>query len=106
LWDCRFQFGLYTEFGDVAELVRDGDESLAVFGPGEQVTVDFRVPANPTAGVSAAAPAGTTRRYMLEVRGWCKDMDLFTKDGETIEPLPGAKPAAMEKLRTRPMGGR
>jgi hypothetical protein len=102
LWDCRFQFGLYTEFGDVAELVRGGDESLAVFGPGEQVTVDFRVPADVAAGV----PAGTTRRYILEVRGWCKDMDLFTKDGETIEPLPGAKPAAMEKMRTRPMGGR
>jgi hypothetical protein len=33
-------------------------------------------------------------------------MDLFTKDGETIEPLPGSKPAAMEKMRTRPMGGR
>jgi hypothetical protein len=102
LWDCRFQFGLYTEFGDVAELVRGGDESLAVFGPGEQVTVDFRVPADVAAGV----PAGTTRRYILEVRGWCKDMDLFTKDGETIEPVPGAKPAAMEKMRTRPMGGR
>ena len=25
---------------------------------------------------------------MVEARGWCKDMDLFTKDGETIEPLP------------------
>jgi tetratricopeptide (TPR) repeat protein len=114
LWDCRFQFGLYTEFGDVAELVRGGDESLAVFGPGEQVTVDFRVPAKLSASVSggvsggfpAEAPAGTTRRYVLEVRGWCKDMDLFTKDGETIEPLPGSKPAAMEKMRTRPMGGR
>ena len=99
LWDCRFQFGLYTELGDVAELVRGGDESLTVFGPGEQVTVDFSAATSPV-------PAGSTRRYVLEVRGWCKDMDLFTKDGETIEPVPGTKPAAMEKLRTRPMGGR
>jgi tetratricopeptide (TPR) repeat protein len=99
LWDCRFQFGLYTEFGSVADLVRDGDESLAIFGPGEQVTVDFAAPPAPPV-------PGTTRRYVLGVRGWCKDMDLFTKDGETIEPLPGARPAAMEKLRTRPMGGR
>lgn len=103
LWDCRFQHGMYTEFGDVSGLVGAGDDALAVFGPGEQVTVDFT--ASPT-GPSAAALPGTTRRYVLEVRGWCKDMDLFTKDGETIEPLPGARPAAMEKLRTRPMGGR
>ena len=25
---------------------------------------------------------------MLETNGWAKDMDLFTKDGETLEPLP------------------
>jgi len=99
LWDCRFQFGRYTEFGDVAGLVGTGDDALAVFGPGEQVTVDFLAPTSPV-------PADATRRYVLGVRGWCKDMDLFTKDGETIEPLPGARPALMEKLRTRPMGGR
>jgi tetratricopeptide (TPR) repeat protein len=99
LWDCRFQYGLYTEFGDVAGLVDAGDDALAVFGPGEQISVDFAAPPTPV-------PTGATRRYVLEVRGWCKDMDLFTKDGETIEPVPGAKPALMEKLRTRPMGGR
>jgi tetratricopeptide (TPR) repeat protein len=103
LWDCRFQHGMYTEFGDVSGLVGAGDDALAVFGPGEQVTVEFS--ANSTGNTASPLP-GTTRRYVLEVRGWCKDMDLFTRDGETIEPLPGARPAAMEKLRTRPMGGR
>ena len=32
---------------------------------------------------------------MLEARGWCKDMDLYTRDGDTVEPLPGIRgPAA------------
>ena len=99
LWDCRMQRGLYTAFGDVRELLARDDGALVVFGSGEEIAFDF-------AGPSAAAQSGTTRRFVLEVRGWCKDMDLFTKDGETIEPLPGARPAATEKLRTRPTGGR
>jgi hypothetical protein len=35
---------------------------------------------------------------VLEARGWCKDMDLYTRDGETIEPLPGADTAARRRL--------
>jgi hypothetical protein len=29
-----------------------------------------------------------TRRFVLETVGWCKDMDLYTKTGETIDPMP------------------
>ena len=104
LWDCRFQRGLHTEFGDVRALLARADAAPVVFGPGEEIALDFVSPAAPPA-------PGTVRRYLLEVRGWCKDMDLFTRDGETIEPLPGppADAAAAELLRssrTRPAGGR
>ena len=103
LWDCRFQRGLYTEFGDVAALLADADAAPVVFGPGEEVTLDFASPPPPADGF--------VRRYVLELRAWCKDMDLFTRNGETVEPLPAtpADPAAAEllrKSRIRAAGGR
>jgi hypothetical protein len=32
---------------------------------------------------------GWTRVYVIETHGWCKDMDLYTRTGDTIEPVPG-----------------
>jgi hypothetical protein len=48
---------------------------------------------------------------VLDVRGWCKDMDLFTRDGETVGPIPvepadAAAQELMKRTRTRPAGGR
>ena len=97
------QRGMYTQFGDVGELLARDDGALVVFGSGEEISLDF-------AGIPAAAQ-GTTRRFVLESRGWCKDMDLFTRDGETVDPLP-VQPAddkareLMASTRTRPAGGR
>lgn len=103
LWDCRFQRGRYTEFGDVRALLDRTDGAPVVFGPGEEVAIDFASPEPPS--------TGTTRRYVLELTGWCKDMDLFTRDGETVEPMPAspADPAAaalLAKTRIRAAGGR
>ena len=97
------QRGLYTEFGDVRELLARDDGALVVFGSGEEVAFDFASP--------AAAQPGTTRRYVIETRGWCKDMDLFTRDGETVDPLPvgpvdDKARELMKATRTRPGGGR
>ena len=104
LWDCRFQRGLYTSFGDVRDLLLREDGAAVVFGPGEEVMLAFAPPAE------RAAPA-TSRRYVLDVRGWCKDMDLFTRDGETVGPLPvepvdAAAAELMKRTRVRPAGGR
>ena len=105
LWDCRTQRGLYTELGDVRQLMSAADDALVVFGPGEEIAFAFDAPQE------AIAP-GTTRRFVLTARGWCKDMDLFTRDGETIEPLPSSSvrtagaEALMQQTRTRRMGGR
>ena len=81
-WDTRYQRGLYTGVGPCMELVNDADDALAIFGPGEEIHMEFD--AN-----LPALPEGWTRRFVLETRGWCKDMDLYTKDGETVGPIPG-----------------
>jgi hypothetical protein len=50
--------------------------------------------------------------WILDNSGWCKDRDLFTRDGETLDPIPGAdlrSDAAtklMESTRTRIEAGR
>ena len=48
-----------------------------------------------------APKAGWTRRFVLEARGWCEDMDLHTRDGDTVEPLPGTRAAATAALQRR-----
>ncbi len=83
LWDTRFQVGHYTRFGDALELVVATDDAVAIFGPGEAVHLEFEAPKDEPA-------PGWTRVYVLEVDGWCKDMDRFTKDGMTVEPMPSA----------------
>jgi hypothetical protein len=92
--DTRHQRGWYTEFGHIEPLVADEDHAVAIFGPGEALVLDFTAP-------TAAAPDGWTRVLVLELRGWCKDMDLYTLDGETIEPLPGTMTAARARLHPR-----
>lgn len=108
LWDTRHQRGLYTEFGRVDELVAREDDALAIFGPGEEIELRFDAANLPP------LPHGWTRRFVLEARGWCKDRDLYTADGETLEPLPNAKPprdhagrsAMHERFNTRYESGR
>ena len=83
LWDTRVQPGFYTSFGDARELLNTADDALAIFGPGEGIHLEFEAP-------TEAPPEGWTRVFVLETEGWCKDMDLYTKDGSTLEPLPAA----------------
>jgi hypothetical protein len=92
--DTRHQRGWYTEFGSVDPLVAEEDHAVAIFGPGEAVVLDFEAPAT-------SAREGWTRVLVLELRGWCKDMDLYTLDGDTIEPLPGKNTAARARLHPR-----
>jgi Flp pilus assembly protein TadD len=95
-WDSRHQRGSYTQFGDCTELLAAGDDALAIFGPGEESHMWFR-PGQPLPPLQA----GWTRRFVLETWGWCKDMDLFTNDGDTVEPLPGKPSPIRESLHRR-----
>ncbi|MEM7316778.1 MAG: hypothetical protein AAF497_26900, partial [Planctomycetota bacterium] len=81
LWDTRHQPGFYTNFGPVLPLVEATDDAVVIFGPGEEVEIEFQAPDN-------LPSKGNKRQYVLESAGWCKDMDLYTKDGESILPLP------------------
>jgi hypothetical protein len=80
-WDTRHAAGNYTAFGPATELVAATDDAVAIIGPGEELHLEFAVP-------DAAPPAGWTRRILLETNGWAKDMDLYTRDGTTVAPLP------------------
>ncbi len=103
LLDTRHPRGWYSRLGPVLPLVERDDEAVAILGPGEDVLLEFTAPADPL-------PAGWTRHVVLDTKGWCKDMDLFTKDGETVAPLPGTDTAERRALHaafnTRYQGGR
>ena len=94
-WDTRTQHGAYTAFGPVDELVSRGDDAMAIFGPGEEVHVEFGLPVD--------LGEGWTRVFVLETEGWCKDMDLYTRDGMTVGPLPnsGRDPAIRDALHEK-----
>ncbi len=80
-WDTKYLAGYYTAFGPVTELVEQEDDALAIVGPGEEIHLEFEAVAEP-------AEAGWNRYFVLEARGYAKDMDLYTGDGETVGPLP------------------
>ncbi|HEY7290321.1 MAG TPA: FG-GAP-like repeat-containing protein [Vicinamibacterales bacterium] len=94
LWDTRYPGGAYTAEGEVTDLMSAEDGALAIIGPGEEVHLEFTAP-------DAPVRPGWTRRYVLDARGWCKDMDLYTKDGSTVEPLPGKRDGAASRLQTQ-----
>jgi hypothetical protein len=101
LWDTRDLRGWYTAFGDVRDLVSGSDDALAIFGPGEGVRLAFDA-----AGLPPVA-AGWARRFVLRSSGWCKDMDLYTRTGDSLEPIPSRDPdptsrdQARDQRRTR-----
>jgi len=80
-WDTRYLEGFYTRFGGIEELVETKDNALVIFGAGEGVHLEFREPGNPPG-------ENWNRVYVVETVGWCKDMDLYTRTGKTIGPLP------------------
>ena len=82
LWDTRTQVGFLTAFGNCAPLLVDVDDACAMFGPGEEIRLRFTPPAEPIPG------SETTRHWILQLNGWCKDMDRYTGSGATIDPLP------------------
>ncbi|MDP7029976.1 MAG: FG-GAP-like repeat-containing protein [Phycisphaerales bacterium] len=91
-WDVRSQRGEYTRLGPVEDLVDRQDGVLAVFGAGEAIRLRFNAFPPP--------PAGWTRQYVLDLAGWCKDMDLMTRSGATVEPVPGVATPRRDRHRS------
>ena len=90
-------------------LLAEVDDAVAIVGSGEELHLEFAAPTD-------APPEGWSRRLILETRGWAKDMDLYTRDGGQVGPLPrraDADPADDAKrealhatFNTRFQGGR
>jgi hypothetical protein len=74
--------GLYTRYGDVAELLARVDDRFVVMGSGDEVRLSFDARALPP-------PAdGRRRSFLLWVDGWAKDGDANTAHSQTVGPLP------------------
>jgi hypothetical protein len=104
-WDIRYPAGSYTRLGPVHELLDTIDDAVAVIAPGEEVDLAFTAPPRPV-------PDGWTRWYVLQTHGWAKDMDLFTRDGDTVAPMPSTgrpvapRDALHDRYLTRYLAGR
>jgi tetratricopeptide (TPR) repeat protein len=76
------QTGNYTQYGNVAELLRASDDEYAIFGSGDEVAVDFDASRLP------GLQAGWARDYFFYADGFAKDMDFYAAHGDTVAPLP------------------
>ncbi len=81
-WDTRYMPGFYTDFGPITELLNRHDDALAIIGPGEEVHMEFAEPVPPANGYG--------QWLVLEARGYAKDMDMYTVNGESVGPLPSS----------------
>ncbi|MDG2291966.1 MAG: hypothetical protein P8L37_04845, partial [Phycisphaerales bacterium] len=101
-WDTRAQRGFYTTLEPemATPLIAEADRSVAIFGTGEAIQVWY--PA-----VQEPIQDGWTRRHVLDLAGWCKDMDIANLQGETVGPLPGGDDGTglNETLNTRYRSG-
>jgi hypothetical protein len=74
--------GRFTRFGDVLPLIRRADDMYVVFGPGDEITIEF------AASDAPPLPNGWRRDFVLYSDSWLKDADLNTATGQAVEPLP------------------
>jgi tetratricopeptide (TPR) repeat protein len=74
--------GAYTRYGDVTPLLTAADDKLAVFGSGDEVSLDFDPSRLP------ALPKGWVRDYFFAANGYEKDMDFYAAEGNFVAPLP------------------
>ncbi len=74
--------GAYTRYGDVRPLLIATDDKLAVFGSGDEVSLDFDPSHLP------ALPQGWVRDYFFAANGYEKDMDFYAAEGNFVAPLP------------------
>lgn len=96
-WDTRYPSGYYTALGPVLPLVSEQNDAFAVIGPGDELHSTFTAP--------PPAPEDWRRVIVLEARGFAKDMDMYTDQGDTVGPLPSTPgagdPAVRDALHDR-----
>lgn len=74
--------GLYTKYGEVAELLHKADDHLVIMGSGDEIRLTFDAAKFPP------LQKGHTRSFLLKVEGWAKDRDANTLEGHRVQPIP------------------
>jgi hypothetical protein len=74
--------GLYTRYGEVAELLHQIDDRPVIMGSGDELRLTFAAAQLPPLA------QGWSRSFLLFVDGWAKDADANTGFSQTVEPLP------------------
>jgi hypothetical protein len=74
--------GLYTRFGEVAELLNNIDDRMVIMGAGDEVVMRFAAAELPPLA------NGWRRDFLLFVDGWAKEQEANTAFGDSVEPLP------------------
>jgi len=77
--------GAYTRYGRVEGLLSVFDDRYVILGTGDEIALRFDARALPPVA------AGQARSFILVSHAYCKDMDLYTAEPDTVEPLPFAK---------------
>ncbi|HEV3142470.1 MAG TPA: FG-GAP-like repeat-containing protein, partial [Gemmataceae bacterium] len=72
--------GYHTRYGDVKELLAKIDDRYVIMNAGDELAMQFQVPAGP--------PAGWNRDFVWVADGWEKDGDFNTSFSKTVLPLP------------------
>lgn len=80
-WDTRYMQGAYTQLGEMTDLVKHSDNALAIIGAGEGIELQF-------VDDLPKLESNFDRYYLLKFKGWAKDMDILTKGGEKLKPIP------------------
>jgi hypothetical protein len=80
-WDTRYMQGAYSQIGNIKPLVESNDNAVAIIGAGEAIEFEFVDDLPKLADEN-------NRYFILKFNGWAKDMDILTKDGQTLEPIP------------------
>jgi len=80
--------GAYTRYGPVESLLDEFDDRYVILGTGDELAVSFDARTLPP-------PAqAQVRSFILVSHAYCKDMDLYTAEPDTVEPLPFRKMSA------------
>ncbi|MCK4660230.1 MAG: VCBS repeat-containing protein [Phycisphaerae bacterium] len=74
--------GSYTRYGPVAELLAEFDDRYVILGSGDEIALRFDARRLPS------PDDGMVRSFILVSHAYCKDMDLYTAEPDTVKPLP------------------
>jgi cytochrome c-type biogenesis protein CcmH/NrfG len=74
--------GRYTREGDVRPLLAAADDAFVVSKPGDELQLSFDASALPP------VEAGRVRTFLLDSRGYSKEMDINSASPDVVLPLP------------------